>query len=338
MLCAVYVSNAQQRVLYGENAKENEFPWMATLYDDDFGYHCGASLIADRWVITARHCVPSEKNLKVIVNPYYQSKPQPYAEEYKVVEIHFAPGSDEPFSDGYKDIVLLKLDKPALVDPIKLAQEEDEDYFLQDSFPASVLGWGLVDTMFTLQDTLKIGKPVLFSADSCISVTKDWDLPVNEWEICAGFMEGTPIQGGASGDSGGPLFIEKNNEYLQVGVVSRGNSLFTKLNEPGIYFNVATLQDWITETISETVSVKNTTHQQSFDVKITNDLIHVSKLETAQAMGKFYVVDILGNVVRNKPVDSKNYLSIDINSLLSGMYFLIYEDTKQKSVTKFVKK
>lgn len=47
----------QSRVVGGVNAQEGEFPWMAYLYNAEFGQYCGATLIASEWVVTAAHCI-----------------------------------------------------------------------------------------------------------------------------------------------------------------------------------------------------------------------------------------------------------------------------------------
>lgn len=46
----------KDRVAGGEKAGLRELPWMALLrYDDEF--HCGGSLITNRYVLTAAHCI-----------------------------------------------------------------------------------------------------------------------------------------------------------------------------------------------------------------------------------------------------------------------------------------
>ena len=44
------------RIIGGQKAIEGEFPWMVSLqYEDKF--LCGAVLIGDYWVLTAKHCL-----------------------------------------------------------------------------------------------------------------------------------------------------------------------------------------------------------------------------------------------------------------------------------------
>jgi secreted trypsin-like serine protease len=53
-------------VVGGTDTLPLEFPWQISLqrWNGDQWYHtCGASLLNEEWVITAAHCVDTEKNL-----------------------------------------------------------------------------------------------------------------------------------------------------------------------------------------------------------------------------------------------------------------------------------
>lgn len=50
------IVNKQNRIVGGQETEVNQYPWMALLtYGNRF--YCGASLINDRYVMTAAHCV-----------------------------------------------------------------------------------------------------------------------------------------------------------------------------------------------------------------------------------------------------------------------------------------
>ena len=50
----------------GHEAIPNQYPWLlkAVIFRDSnslLANHCGASLISERWALTARHCIEHEK-------------------------------------------------------------------------------------------------------------------------------------------------------------------------------------------------------------------------------------------------------------------------------------
>ena len=53
-----------RRVVGGKMAGANEFPWMVALIIGSKNL-CGGSIIADRWILTAAHCVEGKKPFQV---------------------------------------------------------------------------------------------------------------------------------------------------------------------------------------------------------------------------------------------------------------------------------
>ena len=64
--------------------------------------------------------------------------------------------------------------------------------------------------------------------------------------ICAGLEEGGVDA--CSGDSGGPLFQQLGDEYVQVGIVSFGMGC-ARANRPGVYSRVSSAANWIDEQV-----------------------------------------------------------------------------------------
>jgi hypothetical protein len=58
--CGVANDKAESKTTGGEKTVPNEFPWQAILVvksESDGTFHCGGSLIADRWILTSASCL-----------------------------------------------------------------------------------------------------------------------------------------------------------------------------------------------------------------------------------------------------------------------------------------
>lgn len=70
------IANKQKRIVGGQETEVNQYPWMALLtYSNRF--YCGASLINDRYVMTAAHCVSgfNKDRIGVTLLEHDRSKP-----------------------------------------------------------------------------------------------------------------------------------------------------------------------------------------------------------------------------------------------------------------------
>merc|ERR1719309_1546240 len=54
--CKCGIAHRTARVVGGFQTEVNEYPWMVNPLFGPIPYQCGASLISDQWVLTARHC------------------------------------------------------------------------------------------------------------------------------------------------------------------------------------------------------------------------------------------------------------------------------------------
>ena len=47
----------ESRIVGGINAEPGDWPWIGSLRDSYGDHQCGATLINQRWAVTAAHCV-----------------------------------------------------------------------------------------------------------------------------------------------------------------------------------------------------------------------------------------------------------------------------------------
>ena len=55
------------RIVGGIQAQKGEWPWQALLASPGGAQFCGGSLIADKWVLTASHCLEGSSASQIVV-------------------------------------------------------------------------------------------------------------------------------------------------------------------------------------------------------------------------------------------------------------------------------
>jgi secreted trypsin-like serine protease len=95
------VSLLDLRIVNGEETPINKYPWMAAIMyideDGDLSQFCGGSIISDRYVLTAAHCIYPEDETYVRLgdHDYEKDGETKYAVDIYVVK--------QWKHEGYKD-------------------------------------------------------------------------------------------------------------------------------------------------------------------------------------------------------------------------------------------
>lgn len=98
----------------------------------------------------------------------------------------------------------------------------------------------------SIMSTVKLKVPImLYSHSKCVKKYKNLNLTIIDQQICAG---GTSGRDSCTGDSGGPLMFEKENRWFAGGIVSFGKDC-GNAEWPGVYTNIASYENWISENI-----------------------------------------------------------------------------------------
>ncbi|KXJ75608.1 hypothetical protein RP20_CCG011388 [Aedes albopictus] len=255
---------AGDRISKGLVAKPFEYPWMALLQDQNGRFVCGGTLISNRYVLTAAHCVKfsgiqtvrlgendinSEEDCNVL-DGEVDCAPPP--QNIKVNKTIIHPEHSE--RRKLNDIALLRLERDAVIGesvrPICLPNRDHLQRVIAPSF-LIVSGWGLTDRNESF-DVLRYAKVPPVPLTECAPRVQSLITAVrlDDSHVCAG---GVNEVDNCAGDSGGPLQYISNttSKYIQYGIVSFGTKKCGILSEPGVYTKVEHFISWIFSIVKE---------------------------------------------------------------------------------------
>lgn len=225
-------------IVGGQNAPADVFTYQVSIQTPSGSHFCGGSVIDEEWILTAAHCVVSERasNLRVETGILRLSE---RGETLRVDEIIVHPSYNSRTSDN--DIALLRLSSPTSAPPVTLVDTVAEDLYATPGTASVVSGWGTLSSNGSSPDTLQYVEVPLLSNAECEGAYGRGQITDNM--VCAGFLG----QGGADscqGDSGGPLVVSENGRLVQNGVVSFGIGCATA-RYPGVYTRISQYEGWI---------------------------------------------------------------------------------------------
>ncbi|XP_035528100.1 suppressor of tumorigenicity 14 protein homolog [Morone saxatilis] len=233
------------RIVGGQNAELGEWPWQVSLHFLTYGHVCGASIISERWILSASHCFVTSSPENSIASNWqtYSGMQDQYKQDgvlrRPVKRIISHPNYNQMTFDY--DIALLELSEPLeftnTIQPICLPSSSHV-------FPAGmscwVTGWGALREGGQKSQILQKASVKVINDSVCNMVTEG---QVTSRMLCSGFLAGGVDA--CQGDSGGPLVcFEESGKWFQAGIVSWGEGC-ARRNKPGVYTRVTKLRDWI---------------------------------------------------------------------------------------------
>ncbi|XP_055907970.1 phenoloxidase-activating factor 3-like [Eupeodes corollae] len=271
------------RIVGGKDSGPGQFPWIARVgyknkTSQKVSYRCAGSLISDRYVITAAHCVTNlidslelshirigevrgKRKIDCSKNPVLCRVHQ----DYEIEQIIPHPNYDSP--KYANDIALIRISRPDEGVPLTPICLPFNNLALRDieltGSLAIVAGWSS-NIAGTHQSELLVNKkpslqyvrlPIVNRSKCALTYAQ---FSANSWtpifiqpsQIC---VQGRENMDACQGDSGGPLMDDGSSDnrfrYTLLGLVSFGPRTCGVSNFPGVYTRVASFLDWITSNI-----------------------------------------------------------------------------------------
>jgi len=248
------------KIVGGDEASPGEWPWIVVFSwggtDGSLTGGCGGTLVADRWVVTAAHCLEGKTadSISVVIGEHtiwsddYVSDDDDYDDIRKNLELEkIILHEDYDSSTKQHDIALLKLKEPL-----------DLSVYTPACMPASgvdftgetawVYGWGKTDMFSDYNaDTLRETTQTILSNEECS--TKEGEIDDVAYSM-AGSITDDMICGEATGqdacqgDSGGPFTVEVEGSHHLAGVTSWGYGCAVE-GLPGVYSSVSYHREWL---------------------------------------------------------------------------------------------
>ncbi|KAH8240605.1 hypothetical protein KR026_001281, partial [Drosophila bipectinata] len=231
VLSAGHIGHPENRIIGGTNTAIETAPWQVYLLQRKliYTYKCGGSLIKPDIVLTAGHCISSNRLAKYTVRAGSSNKNKG-GQHINIAKIlvHEYIYIDESKGLFLNDIAVLRLGHPVKIGPsvqtIDLAR-----YAPPAGAQALVTGWGKISPNVKETPIILQGINVtILSFNECLL------LGANEGNICAGSNGKTTCDG----DSGGGLVV--NNQV--VGVLSAGDNSCKRAGE---FASVPYYHQWI---------------------------------------------------------------------------------------------
>jgi secreted trypsin-like serine protease len=313
-------------------------------------------VIAERWILTAAHCVERPKGTikpagDVLVSEGSQRTDGSGGHTIRVLQV-IPHDKWNPENMEY-DIALLKLAEPALSAPVSFATPANAA-LEEPGTMATVTGFGNLHPYHRKRDaqgnaiTDPAGNPVYIDEETGKETTPEeaskWSsdylmkvtLPLVGWEqckqaysvsptrnniidhktICAGLPEGG--KDACQGDSGGPLVAsDGSGHFVQIGVVSWGFSC-GRPKFPGIYTRVASaeFQTWLRE--------KTNIDQDRPSTETQNVVSHAVQAKNP--------AHLTVSFVQGSTVKAGQTVQVEVSSLQEG-YLLLLDASADGKVT-----
>ncbi|XP_055618629.1 mite allergen Der f 3-like isoform X3 [Toxorhynchites rutilus septentrionalis] len=229
-------------------AQVGEFPFVGLLRYENERTRCGASIISERFLLTAAHCFKEGAPKAVLLGT--NDATDSGADRYEIARVLRHDRYSRETRQN--DIALIELKTPirmnSHIQPVCLHTDLID---LPTTTNMTVMGWGIDNTDESSNLLLKGAvNPILRSACQSRFDAAETKITLTANQMCAlgGKDASDTATDTCSGDSGGPLVVNHGGKYHLAGIVSFGVGCGSE-SFAGIYTRVSNYLDWIIEQV-----------------------------------------------------------------------------------------
>ncbi|XP_042873393.1 trypsin-1-like [Penaeus japonicus] len=243
---------ADHRIVGGQSTVKGAYPWAAHLKISEqpsMEYRCGGSLVTNKLVVTAAHCLSGDNIQHIDVTlGMVDTRIVIASDMVRMRSSDFVIHPEYDEMTLYNDIAVIHLPEAVTftdnIRPLCLPSSEES----MEGKVATAIGWGTLQ--FYGKEALVLQEVDLdvWSNADCKNVwSRDkYGMLIGSSQVCA-LRDGKDT---CSGDSGGPLMVQENGKYQLHGITSFGQGCATP-GIPGVYTRASSYVTWIESFISE---------------------------------------------------------------------------------------